>query len=164
MKTCNCCKKILPKELYSKRPDTLDGLQRECKSCHNAYAREHYQANKEKHNAQSKAWRQAHPELDRKWSRERQAKRRKESAYLVNAQTAARKSYIKQATPAWANKFFITEAYHLAKLREKMLGGKWHVDHIIPLHGKNVSGLHVENNLQVIPAQLNLTKHASFTV
>jgi hypothetical protein len=164
MKTCYSCKVSLPLELFSKSKRNADDLQGECKSCHKAYAREHYQANKEKHNANTKAWRHAHPESDRKWSRERQSKRRKENAHLVNAATAARKSYIKQATPAWANKFFITEAYHLAKLREKMLGGKWQVDHIIPLRGKIVSGLHVEHNLQVIPAQLNLTKHARFTV
>ena len=62
------------------------------------------------------------------------------------------------AIPAWANKFFIEEAYHLAKLREKMCGGVWHVDHIVPLKSKVVCGLHVEHNLRVIPGTDNIKK------
>jgi hypothetical protein len=63
-----------------------------------------------------------------------------------------------RATPAWANHFFIEEAYDLAQRRTKSTGIKWHVDHIVPLRSKRVCGLHVENNLQVIPARTNLEK------
>lgn len=111
-----------------------------------------------------RAWKQANPGYDKEGQRARAAKRRKTQADKVNANIAARKSYIKRATPSWANKFFIAEAYHIAKVREKEFGIKWHVDHIVPLRGKRVCGLHVENNLQVIPAKVNLKKHASFEI
>lgn len=83
--------------------------------------------------------------------------------YLLNpkkytARVAARKARQLRATPAWANHFFIEEAYDLAQLRTKATGFKWHVDHVVPLISKRVCGLHVENNLQVIPATTNASK------
>lgn len=63
-----------------------------------------------------------------------------------------------RATPKWANDFFIKEIYHLAALRTKLMGYPWHVDHIVPLRSPTVCGLHVENNLRVIPATDNYKK------
>lgn len=71
---------------------------------------------------------------------------------------AERRARQKQATPAWANPFFIREIYHLARLRTKHFGVKYHVDHIIPIYGETACGLHTEQNLQVIPATENIRK------
>jgi hypothetical protein len=63
-----------------------------------------------------------------------------------------------RATPAWADGEAIIAVYKRAKAIERMTGEKQHVDHIVPLNGKTVCGLHVENNLRVVPALVNLTK------
>ena len=162
MKTCGKCQQMLPEECFSLRSKDAIVRHSACKDCHKAYARQHYQSNKDRYQGLQRLWKTANPGHDAEGQRVRAAKRRQIQADKVNAATAARKSYVKRATPPWANLFFIAEAYHIAKVREKMLGGKWHVDHVIPLRGKTVCGLHVENNLQVIPAKVNLKKHATF--
>lgn len=54
------------------------------------------------------------------------------------------------------------EAYDLAARRTKATGFAWHVDHVIPLRGVTVSGLHVWNNFAVIPASVNRAKSNYF--
>jgi len=54
--------------------------------------------------------------------------------------------------------FVYREAHELRKMRNELTKVEWHVDHIIPLKGKLVSGLHVWNNFAVIPKYTNLSK------
>lgn len=65
---------------------------------------------------------------------------------------------INRARPAWANENRIKEIYESAARLEELTGQKYHVDHIVPLKGKTVSGLHNEFNLQIIPWRNNLSK------
>lgn len=79
----------------------------------------------------------------------------------VLAKVRRRQAAKLQRTPKWLTEddiWAMQEAYHLANLRTKLFGFSWHVDHIIPLQGKLVSGLHTPYNLQVIPAKENLSK------
>ena len=114
-------------------------------------------ANKEKIRAIQAAWNARHPE---KIAVHKQTAKGK---YKVqkNVDTAMRRASMKQRTPSWLTEddyWMIEQAYELAQVRAKMFGFEWHVDHIIPLQGKTVSGLHVPWNLQVIPGVLNIRK------
>lgn len=69
-----------------------------------------------------------------------------------------------QAVPSWANHDAIRRHYENARYLTEVTGHKHHVDHIIPLRGKDVCGLHVENNLRAIPHFLNTRKGNQLTV
>ena len=73
---------------------------------------------------------------------------------------ARRRARLLQASPVLDSEYLwmINEVYDLASLREKCTGVKWEVDHIIPLQGKEVCGLHVPWNLQVITQTENRRK------
>jgi hypothetical protein len=78
--------------------------------------------------------------------------------HLKNVNTAKRRAQKLQATPPWADTAAIKAIYEQASFMSKVLGEKQHVDHIIPLQGKKVCGLHVAANLQILSATDNLKK------
>jgi hypothetical protein len=119
---------------------------------------ESYARRKDKVIARHKKWRADNPEkckeLKRDW-----IEKNKEYYLARSAEfESVKRATARQATPKWANKFFMREIYHLAQLRTKHLGVKYSVDHIVPLQSKTVCGLHVENNLKIIPSNLNISK------
>ena len=70
-----------------------------------------------------------------------------------------------QRIPAWlTNKDhkLIQEVYRKARMLTELTGVKYHVDHVIPLRGKLVSGLHVPSNLQILQADVNMKKSNVF--
>lgn len=82
------------------------------------------------------------------------------------AANARRRAVKKSLTPVWdveLTNFVAKEAAKLAKDREALTGFEWHVDHVVPLQGRHVSGFHVWNNLAVIPAAVNRRKSNSFS-
>lgn len=72
--------------------------------------------------------------------------------------TAKRRATKKNATPFWADLEAIRQIYLECQKVSEETGIKHEVDHIIPLQGKNVSGLHVHYNLQILPAEQNRQK------
>ena len=123
------------------------------KECVKAY----YEANKEKIKAYKKAYYETNKEEKKAYDKAyKQANKGK-----VNALTAKRKASKLQRTPSWLTKEDLAEIediYRMAKRRSEVEGIEYHVDHIIPLQGRNISGLHVPSNLQILRATENLRK------
>lgn len=89
----------------------------------------------------------------------------KNNLHLFAKIKAKRRAAKLQRTPAWLTEddfWLIEQAYELASMRTKMFGFVWHVDHVVPLQGKCVSGLHLPCNLQVIPGIQNRRKSNNF--
>jgi hypothetical protein len=85
----------------------------------------------------------------------------------TNQKTKAYQAAKINRVPKWVDSeemWLIQEAYDLAVKRTKLFGFSWHVDHIVPLRGKIVSGLHTIGNLQVIPGIENVKKANRFQV
>lgn len=78
-----------------------------------------------------------------------------------SAGAASRAAKIR-ATPAWVNRQDVEPIYEQAIIQTRETGIQHHVDHIVPLRGRNVCGLHVSWNLQVIPATENFSKSNRF--
>jgi hypothetical protein len=146
-------------------------------------------ANPEKANAQKRAWRDkniekaralnlASQKLHRESANERQRRWLSENREQANAASAAwakanpgkctarsarRRAAELQRTPAWADNDVINSLYELARIYREA-GHDVEIDHIVPLQGKKVSGLHVQDNLQVICSMLNKSKSNNFAV
>lgn len=138
------------------------------------YWSKRYQDNKEDHIERSKAWSKSNKEKrnehSQKWRDQNRQKFResckastKKNMPRKLANNAKRRSVRIQRTASWADQDKIASKYKFAKFMEWItLGIPYHVDHIVPLQGKRVCGLHTQDNLQVIRADLNLKKGNKF--
>lgn len=78
------------------------------------------------------------------------------------ADSAARRAGLDMATPKWADRKAIKAVYDEALRLTKITGVRHEVDHIVPLKGERVSGLHVHWNLRAIPHHENRKKSNRF--
>ena len=131
------------------------------------YDREYHNTNKDWINKDRRAWKAANPDKVVA-TRKRHYERNK---HKINAKTKAynakRRAAKLQCTVAWANDQAIKDIYKDCEeinLAFKAAGctETFVVDHVIPLIGKLVSGLHVENNLDIITTAANLSKNNKF--
>lgn len=105
----------------------------------------------------ARAWRLKNLEAIRERAKVygREHYRKNKSYYL--AKGALSKRRLRQATPPWADLTKIVEIYQSASMLSTP-SEKFSVDHVIPLRGKNVCGLHVHNNLQIMTLRRNKSK------
>ena len=161
MKKCSSCGVKKPLSDFNKHKNRKDGHQTACKPCNKSYVSAHYYKNQSKIAEQNK---QKYPE-----KRTQHLKRGKEY-YNANkaqafAKAAKRRATKLQRTPKWVKSNFLNDIklmYKRAQLIKNFTGELWHVDHIVPLQGELVSGLHVPWNLQLLPAKENLSKANKF--
>lgn len=159
MKQCNdICKRVLPLTMFTKDKQQTDGLDRKCKECkalRHAQKKEvrkitrkaSYEANKAHELSKCKEYRDNNPEKIAAYRVEYAAKHPGKLA----AKTAKYRATKKQATPPWLTKEQLKEIETIY-----IMCPKGHdVDHIVPLQGKEVRGLHVPWNLQYLPLEIN---------
>lgn len=140
------------------------------------YKREWYLKNKERILAKSKAAYAAEPEKFmarqgeyRKTESGKEARKRERSNYQSKPEVKASRAARQRLREALKNKsailvgdewndFVIEEMYQMCKTREIETGVKWQVDHLVPLNGREVCGMHVWYNLQLLTALDNVRK------
>jgi 5-methylcytosine-specific restriction endonuclease McrA len=187
MKTCNTCQQSKPATEFNKDRAKKDGLCFKCKDCQKtyreankekfkAYSKVYYEEYRDKIKAYSKTYREANKEkIKAKVKAYREANKEKfkalNKAYKqtnpgkVNALNMKRYAQKLQATPPWLTKKHLSEIqkwYKLAKDLQHLSEEPLEVDHIVPLQGKNVCGLHVPWNLQILPKSENISKGNKF--
>lgn len=91
-------------------------------------------------------------------AREREQRLRVELRPKKLAHTMLRIARKKMASPAWADLRAIEAIYCEAQKLNDLTGIPHEVDHMVPLQGRTVCGLHVAANLQVIPRYENQSK------
>jgi len=94
----------------------------------------------------------------REATKDTRAEYKKQNRHKFIAYQAKRRIKTKEIYSEF-DSFVAEEAYILSSLR-KQTGVLWHVDHILPI---SLGGKHFAENLQVIPALLNLKKGAKHT-
>lgn len=116
-----------------------------------ARARLSYEENAEKRREYSREYNRKFPEVGRAY--------RAAKPEVARAIKAKRRAAYLNAMPPWADKGAIQSIYAEAQRKTRETGVQHHVDHVVPLRGKLVSGLHVHWNLQVLTATANRSKY-----
>lgn len=140
---CIVCRSEYDRLLWERRRDDLVAKNRryyaENKDAVNAQKRQYWSKNRERMKAARLQWKQA-------------------NAHIVRHLNTARKSRIKIATPPWADLEAIKAVYAEARRLTNETGVFHHVDHVIPINGDLVCGLHVHWNLRPLPWRENISK------
>lgn len=180
LKYCKYCDHNLPVEAFSVRDASPDGRSYKCRECDKKYRANRgksvykklrkslYKRNQSREKIAALLYyrknRTAQIERHRIYmlaTKDQQQAYRIRVRSMIRALVAAYRAAVSNRTPAWLTPYDFLLIRNFYKKQERLqeeTGEKYHVDHIVPLHGKLVSGLHVPNNLQILKAFENLSK------
>ena len=144
-KQCSLCKKIKEHTEFSNNKTISDNIHYVCKDC------DIVKSNKYRKENQEKVKQSRHNTYEKK--------KKDDTKYFKRKNALARRR-VKQRTPKWITE---KEKQDIQDFYANCPEG-YHVDHIIPLNGKLVSGLHVLSNLQYLSKYDNLSKGNKFNI
>ena len=162
MKHCYKCQTFKSLDLFGKNKSRKDGLSDECKECKRTQDRKYAALHREEAKARASKWYYNNYEYARFKQNEYQRKWLQNNLDKHAAKQNKRRASKLKATPKWLTDSHLIQMqckYSLSAMLSRESGQLHHVDHIIPLKGKTVCGLHVPWNLRVIPAIENMQKH-----
>lgn len=137
---CLGCNRIRSKKYHKENPEKSAEISKDWvrnnRERLREYQRQYYQDNQQSIVARKAAWKSLNP-------------------HVARHNSALRRARMLQATPSWADISLIRQFYYSCP-------EGYHVDHIIPLKGETVCGLHVINNLQYLPELENMSKGNKF--
>lgn len=148
-------------QYHSNKEDRLaahQGWYRENRDRMRDYNRRYREDNLSEIIERERRYRQENQESVRERARRYQAANQEKFFAYASKRRAAKRDRI----PPWfgeLDQFLLEEAYGLAVQRQELTGIEWHVDHMVPLLARKASGLHCADNIQVIPAAMNLSKN-----
>lgn len=152
-KRCCTCKKMKDfANEFSRDKSTKDGRDARCKMCHRQAGKNDRKNLSVARRERKKAWSAANRERLRISERKSYRKTRAANPNMHRERCRSYRCARLGRTPAWADKEAIKRFY--AACPEGLV-----VDHIVPLQGKNVSGLHVHYNLQYLTPLQNFRKN-----
>lgn len=154
---CYTCKIEKPSKEFYKNKQNKSGFSGSCKACKKAYASKYQKDNRRKVSDYYLSWYYKNKDKARKNSKKWYLQNKHKNA----AKQRKREARKLRAVPPWLSEEDhkrIEIIYGIRELKSFVTGIEHHVDHIVPLQGKNVCGLHVPWNLRVVPATENLHK------
>lgn len=165
-KVCSKCFETKPLSCFYKDKSKQDGLRPDCKQCVNERivrdpqkAREYWASYYGDHRDELLNKKRVYHAENMDRVSERSKKWRKNNPSSVKDASVRHRMRRKKAIPPWANLKLIDLFYAQARYKSDLTGVPHEVDHIIPVSGKTVCGLHCEQNMRVITSEEN--KHKS---
>lgn len=157
MKLCTKCKAEKDLPLFGKDKSKKSGYSSCCLECSKKASQVRRDIDPKRSREITKNYRTRNSDKEKA----RYTRYNKENPEVRAHHSAKRRAETLDATPVWLTKEQhddIKAMYALAKKFERLCNTCYHVDHIVPLAGKDVCGLHVPWNLQLLPAKINMTK------